>query len=773
MIQRLFILTFFTTFMLYVPCRVWADQRAGADLLFVETEMPEGINAAPVISSPQAVTDRQPNNDVLSRDDPVDFQADNLEYDEVSGIVTALGEVELVQSGRILRAEKVSYNLNQDKVTAEGNVVLNEITGETYFADHVELKDKMKDGFVQGLRGVLTDGSRFTATEAEKIADLKVIMENASYTACESCKNDPSKPPIWQLKADKVTHHKDEKRISYEDATFEVSGVPILYTPYFSHADGTVKQKSGFLTPSFGFDSYLGAFYQQDYYWAIAPEKDLTVGVVAMTNELPLALAEYRQRFENAEIKFNGGATYSSRTNRNGNQESFVSEEKRGHFLGEGLWDINEKWRAGTDLALVSDDQYLKQYNILNEGVLENKVYVERFSGRQYTTGRLIRFKDIRVSNRADDQPNVLPEIYTKFLGKPNGLLGGRWRAEGSALGLQREGNNQDVLRGSTGLGWERRFLSYTGLVTTVDLASRGDVYQTTDKENSNGLGRSARASAVRGFARANVKTSYPLQKDFYEGQMVVEPLVAVTTGTNLNNNTDIPNEDSNDVFLDSNNLFNPNRFPGLDRIEDETHATYGVRTGYYGDNGYQGEVFLGQSYRFDGNDNPFPDGSGLSEQESDFVGSVDARFGRTLQLGYGVQLANDNLASQRHEVDMSSTIGRTSFGTRYFYAKALQGTDLNTRREQIRNTLKYRFTDEWSAFGATQYDLARETEGLRSVAYGLDYQGQCVNLIISASRKLLNESTGDSGTTIFMRIGLKNLGEFETSNISIGSREE
>lgn len=758
MIQRFsFIVSFMLCVVMVSP--VYADQQAGAGLLFATQN-----TVASEISS-QNVNDTLPKKE----EQPVDLTSDTLEYDEKSGVVTALGNVEIVQAGRILRAEQVVYNVTNDQVFAQGNVVLNEVSGDTYFADQVELKDQMKDGFVTGVRGMLADGSRFTAMDAEKINDLKVIMRKASYTACDSCEKNPDKAPLWQLKANKVTHHKDDQRISYRDATFELAGTPVFYTPYFSHTDGTVDRKTGFLIPSLGFDSDLGAFYNQEYYWNIAPDKDATIGVAAFTNEAPLVLGEYRQRFEDAQITLNGGATVSGRTERVGDIEREVNNETRGHLFAEGLWDINEKWRAGTNLALVTDDQYFRQYDISSEDVLENEVFVERFSNRDYSTGRVLNFKDVRVSDRAEDQPNVLPELYTKFLGDPNSVLGGRWSVEASALGLQREGNEQDVIRGSTALGWERRIVNDTGLVTTLDLLTRGDAYRVSDQEET-ALGNSSNGTALRGFARANLETSYPLQKQLETGQMVLEPVASITVGTNLNEDDDIPNEDSQDVFLDSTNLFNANRFPGTDLIEDETHVTYGLRSGYYADNGHQGEVFLGQSYRLNDEDNPFPEGSGLSEQDSDVVGQLDLRFGPKLQLGYGFQLANDNLSSRRHEVDMTSTLGRLTFGARYFYADALEGTDLDTRREQIRNFARVKLDDQWAVFGSTQYDLATETEGLRRFGYGVEYTGQCANFLLSASRRRINESTGDGGTQILLRIGLKNLGEFETSGITLGA---
>ncbi len=719
-------------------------------------------------SIPEAPT---PSEKAANIEDMVDLLADQVEYDEVNAVVSAVGNVELVQAGRILRADKVTYDLNKDDVTATGNVVLNEITGDTYFAEFVDLKGKMKNGFIQSLSGVLADGSRFSADKADKIADAKVIMHRATYTACEPCKKHPSRAPLWQIKAKEVTHHKDQHRVSYDNATFEVAGLPVAYVPYFSHPDGSVDRKSGFLIPSIGFDSELGVNYGQEYYWNIAPDKDATIGVTAYTEETPLLTTEYRQRFKDAEIITNSGVTYSSRTDSVNDQDVDIDDELRGHLFVDGLWDINEKWRAGTEIQLVSDDQYLRQYNLSNEDILENTAYLERFSGRDYVNARLINFQDLRVSDRSDDQPNILPEIYTRFIGKPNATLGGRWEFETSLLGLQREGNDQDLNRASAQAGWQRRHVSDIGLVNTLDFTARGDAFQVNDRDIATiDNQRSTDSSAIRGFAQAHLQSSYPVAKRFKRSELVIEPLTSVTIGTNLDEDDDIPNEDSQDVFLDVTNLFNANRFPGYDRIEDGSFTTYGLRTGLYGDNGYSGEVFLGQSYRFKDSENPFPSGSGLSEQSSDFVGNVSISAGRNLQLNYGLQLDNDSLSSQRHEIDMTGQVGKVSFNTRYFYANALEGTDFDESREQIRVGGRYQFSDRWGVIGNAQYDFSDDNEGLRFARYGLDYKGQCVDFLLSAQRTLTNDSSGDSGTEITLRLGLKNLGGFETSGFAVGS---
>lgn len=702
---------------------------------------------------------------------PAELSADVVEYDQKNEIVTAKGNIELAQAGRLLRASKIDYDLNNDVVTATGDVVLRDTAGELYYADSFELKDEMKDGFVRGLRGVLLDGSNFSAEEAEKIQDIKILMRKASYTACERCESEPDKVIPWELKARTIEHDKVERRISYKDATLEVRGMPVVYVPYFSHADGSIKRKSGFLTPSMGYDTDLGATYQQDYYWSIAPDKDATIGVMAMTQEAPMLLAEYRQRFENADLEVNGGVTYSGRTDRVGNVDVARDEEVRGYLFSDAKWHLNDKWRAGSELEIVSDEQFLRQYNLSNEDVLENRLYVERFEERDYALVQAIRFKDVRVSDDID-QPNVIPEVYTNFVGQPNKTLGGRWHVEASALGLQRSGSEQDVARANVETGWSRLFSSDVGVITEVTAAVRGDAYRVNDRAGVS-VNQSGNSSALRGFAYTHLKTALPLERQFETYQMLLEPLLAMTLGSNIDNNEDIPNEDSQDVFLDANNIFNPNRFPGYDRIEDNVHATYGLRTGIYNYKGHKGEIFLGQSYRFDDEDNPFQNGSGLEERESDFVGSVTAELGGRFRLNYGLQLKNDTLTSQRHEVDMGAVIGPANITARYFYADALEGTNLDRRREQMRGGVRYRLSDAWTAYGGAQYDLARETEGLRQVVYGFEYEGQCVNFSANAKRNITRNSSGDSGTQIIFRVGLKNIGEFETSAFTLGEDDK
>ena len=60
-------------------------------------------------------------------------------YDDHLEIVTARGNVEVVQGDRTLLADSISYDRKTDVVTANGNISLLEPTGDVMFAERVEL----------------------------------------------------------------------------------------------------------------------------------------------------------------------------------------------------------------------------------------------------------------------------------------------------------------------------------------------------------------------------------------------------------------------------------------------------------------------------------------------------------------------------------------------------------------------------------------------------------------------------------------------------------
>jgi LPS-assembly protein len=615
---------------------------------------------------------------------------------------------------------------------------------------------------------MLADGSRFTAAEARRTEGVEMVMTEASYTPCKVCETDPH--PLWQIKADKIVHNEQDKSIEYKNARLEFLDVPVVIAPIFSHADPSVKRKSGFLRPQVGWTDNTGLFAEGGYYFGdIAPDKDATFRVRPTILAGTLFQGEWRQRTENGRFQVEGGWANSDREEEDGRIESSRS---RGHVFANGLFDLDEKWRAGFNAARVSDKEYLRLYDISRKDVLENEAYAERFAGRSYTRVSALNFQDVRLGDRPD-QADVLPKAETRLIGEPGSLWGGRWEAGASALGLLRDGNGQDVQRGSVDIGWERRIIGHSGVVTQASLTGVGDFYAVQDRDAAAlNPGIDTATRQARGLAVADVTTSYPVVKRIAKGQIVLEPVVGVSLSPQLDDKEfQIPNEDSIDIQLDTNNLFADNRFPGIDRREDGIRANYGFKAGAYGDDGRYGRVFIGQSYRFD-EDTIFPEGSGLEDRSSDIVGQINVGLSKYLQSDYRFQVDNQNLSIRRHELQVSAGNDIVNVDLDYMYIDRIAGTGFDEARHQAQLGGQYHFNEKWWANASTLADMGEEP-GLRRAAIGLNYADECFSFGLQGRRNLTFDASGENGTVVMMRIGFKNIGEFTTPTIQLKGAPE
>jgi LPS-assembly protein len=704
---------------------------------------------------------------------PVDYAANTVDYDQKNRIVTLSGHVELTQEGRKLEADKVIYNLRDDIATAEGHVVIRDTNGDVHHAESVELSDKMRKGLVNSLFTTLADGSRIWAREGIKESETRYRMKDATYTACVACADNPQSRPPWALHAKDVELRKDEHRVVYHNAWLDMGGVPVFYTPYFSHPDGSVEQKSGFLTPSFGYNSELGGFFSQPYYWAISPDMDTTFSLMPTTRQGPLLRNNFRKRWEDAYLETDASITNSSRTDSVGGVAVDKNDKVRGHFFGKGGWDINRYWRARANINLTSDEQYLRQYGFSDDSILDNDVYAEYFNDRDYAIIKGEAFQDIRTDK--SDQPNILPYAEYEKMGEPNALLGGRWSWDSSSLSLARDGNGQDMWRLSTRAAWDRRDIASFGLVLDTELGARADGYTVTNSTaHTLNPAEDENQQLGRFIPNAQFTASYPMQRAFQKFQLRVEPVATLYMAPDINNDDSIPNEDSQDVQLDAGNILEGDRFTGLDRVEDQSHVAYGLKTGLYDYEGGRLTTFLGQSYNFFGNaDNPFPNGSGLETRSSDYVGAVNASFdGGRHNVSYRFQVDSDTLASQRHELYAQTEWGPVEADGYYLYAAGAPGTEYPDSREQIRLGSTIDLSDQWSFRGDAIYDLSNvSTErGLRRSIFTLNYEHECYNVALTADRYLADQSSGVQDTTIMFRIGLKNLGEYQTKAFGLSS---
>ncbi|MGZ3349082.1 MAG: LPS-assembly protein LptD, partial [Xanthobacteraceae bacterium] len=178
-------------------------------------------------------------------------RAAEINYDYSNERVSAVGNVQLYFGNSTLEADRVIYDQKTKRLHAEGNVTLTQGDGSVTHGEIMDLSDDYRDGFVDSLRLDAPEQTRFAAERAERSSGNYTVFHNGVYTACEPCRDDPKKPPKWQVKAARIIHDQGEKMLYFEDARLEFIGVPMAYFPYLSAPDPTVKRKTGVLTPNY------------------------------------------------------------------------------------------------------------------------------------------------------------------------------------------------------------------------------------------------------------------------------------------------------------------------------------------------------------------------------------------------------------------------------------------------------------------------------------------------------------------------------------------
>ncbi|MDR6288794.1 MULTISPECIES: LPS-assembly protein LptD [Inquilinus] len=713
--------------------------------------------------------------------------ADELIYDQTLGLVTARGKVEINQNNQILRADQVTYNQKTQIVAASGHVALVQPGGEVMLGDYAELTDDMKDGFIQQVSLILSDNSRMIGNSAVRERGEITTIDRALYSPCNLCKDDPTAPPLWQIRAIRVTSDAVSKDIIFHDAFIDLFGVPLFYSPYFSMPDPSVDRRQGFLFPSFGSTSDVGPFFGLQYYFDISPDQDATVGATLTRDSGTLFTGEYRKRFDKGLITLNGSINQSGyskilndNSGPNGSNLDFRSQQLRWHFFGTAAYDFDQNWRFGVNVNRTSDRTYIDNFNISGADILQSRAFAEGFYGLNYIGVEALDWQDLRTPGTGVGSkgfsPTILPSVTANYVSEPNTILGGQWFANASAVSLLRDfdavtsdpNRGIDTRRLSTQAGWQREFYSDSGIVLSARTYLRADVYQSDDVPDGtlvvNGgpdevLTKNG-VAATRLFPVATATARYPFVGQLGSYQQMLEPIVSLSVAPHVSNGDKIPNNDSSDIEFDEINLFSESRFPGLDRVEGGQHVSYGFRYGLYGVDGTSATFFLGQSYRFE-TDDDFPESSGLRDQLSDYVGRVTVHPGPYLNLDWRFRLDKDNFYSRRQYVQATTT-GPDWLNLNVNYSllddKGEDDEGNSFNQQQLGAGAKAQITDFWSLSTGMTYDI----ENMRPFRYnlGAQYMDECFTFGVNVQRQFTTAEDQKEGYSFFLTLNLKNLGE-------------
>jgi LPS-assembly protein len=698
---------------------------------------------------------------------PVLFSADEVQYDADLGLIVAKGHVELNQNDQILLADTVTYNQRTDTATASGHVSLLQPSGDIVFADYAELRDNMREGFLQNIRMLLADRSRLAGNTARRVEGNRTEIRRGVYSACEPCLEDPTRAPVWQIKAEEIVHDKQLQIVEYRDAVMEIDGVPVLWTPYMSHPDPSVKRASGFLAPTFGTSPANGFRFGIPYFWVIGPDSDATFEPVYTTLGGTFFGGQYRQLFGFGHLSTDASITVGSKAFTAIDTEPVSGT--RWNIDTESEFDLDQDWRAGANIVRASDPTYLLRYHLPSPyDFLTSHLYAENFGARSYGNISAWGFQSLETGVGDSIEPFVAPVADYQWVSQPD-AIGGRLAVEGNAMNLMRI-SGIDTRRSSVGGEWRLAFADSIGGQYGLAVGLRADGYQSDNLPLAMGGTESALAGRV--FPQVALTWNYPWVRREEGFSQVIEPIVMVAAAPNGGNPGTIPNEDSQGFEFDETSLFLRNRFPGFDRVDSGQRVDYGLRTGVYGDSGGSTRLIIGQSYAMQTDDNFLP-GSGLEHHLSDVVGKATISPTSLIDFTYRFRLGYDDLAMRRQEVGTGLGPSNLRLGINYIQvAQIPNALDLQKVKE-ISATLNMGLTRYWSLqllgtydFSSTPLSTLGQLVGTTEVlnqGIMLTYRDDCFTVVTSLTESGIRSGDALPGTSVLVSLVFKNIGDFGT----------
>jgi LPS-assembly protein len=763
---------------------------AGGGVPPASAQMPTPQNWVGV---PKPAPTTNPANAIASAKDPnaqMLVRADELHYDYNNSRVLAVGNVQIYYNGSTLEADRVIYDQKTKRLRAEGGARLTEADGKVVYGEVLDLNDEFRDGFVDSLRLETPDKLRFAAPHAVRSGANTTVFESGTYTACEPCKDDPRKPPKWQVKGVRIIHDEAEKMLYFENMRLEVFGVPLFWSPFFSTPDPSVKRKSGFLMPVPTYSSTYGVGLTVPYYFDLAPNYDFLFKPTITTEQGPLLEGTWRQRFETGSFSVHGAGILQAdpglfATN---NGPGYPGDRfARGEIDTSGQFGLNDKWVWGWDGLLMSDKVFFQDYRIndyyvhfndfknFGNGITDagtSQLYLIGRGDRSYFDARLMYFYGLSLADSQTQLPVVAPVIdYGYTFGQP--ILGGELSYKTNLTSLTRQAAEFDAIsqaaidgnlcapsadpalrtatncllraipgiysRASAEVTWKETVIDAFGQSWTPFVILHGDVANASisNQPSVANFVTTGDTDVARFMPAVGVEYRYPFISTESWGTQTIAPIVQAIARPDETSIGKLPNEDSQSLIFDDSNLFKVDKFAGWDRVEGGGRANYGVEyTAQFNQAGTVNALF-GQSYQLFGlnsfaNSDPTHVGldSGLQTTLSDYVARLSYQPDKIYMFTARFRFDESSFAVERAEFEGRATFDRWSLALLYGNYAAQPAIGFLERRDGVLGSASVKITPNWTVQGSARYDIGNAEFDQYQV--GVGYIDDCVAVSVS-----------------------------------------
>jgi LPS-assembly protein len=582
------------------------------------------------------------------------------------------------------------------------------------------------------------------------------------YSSCDLCKSDPTHPPLWQIKAASAVQDTEHKTIEYRDATLQMDGIPVAYTPWLMHPDPSVPRQSGILPPVMGNSSGLGAFFGVPYYLVIDGQSDATFIPLIATRAGAVIDAQYRRRFNDGTlfVSLSGG---------------YESGSFQGSLATRGQFAIDDTWRWGFDINRASSSQFvLNQHIILglagDSNVLPSTLYLEGFGEGSYSRIDVKAYQGLTGFVSTSKLPVVLPRYVYSYIGTPDGW-GGRLSVDTGVFNVLRD-DGTSTRRANLTVNWERPFQGPVGDLWKITLHGDAAAYNASQFNEQPNFGLRRNIDTAQAEPGVAVDVSWPWMRDAGKwGTQLIEPKLQLILQPRTGDSQfqRLPNEDSLSFEFSDANLFGFNRFLGIDRLEGNSRVNAALHGAWYLGTGTVLDALIGQSYQA-GTDNMFPESSGLHDSVSDIVARASLSPTKWLDVTYRTRLDKHSL--QTRLADASVSVGTdkfrltggylfSTFDPYFFYDTPLPPpatSAFNTPRNEVNLTA----SSKWDHYRFS-VNARRNLATNQMISYGATaaYEDECFILDVRFTRRFTSLLGDNGATALLFFFTFKTVGSF------------
>lgn len=332
---------------------------------------------------------------------PVDISAREMRYDREKNIITAEGDVEIVQGTSRLTADYAELR-DERYARADGHVVFQD-QGDVVHAEKMTYDLETAKGTIETGKIHVQQGNFYvTGNEIEKTGESTYVVHEGEFTTCGWDR------PAWTFAAKNVELTVGGYATA-QHATFRILGQKVLYFPWGIFPVKTERQ-SGFLIPELQLSSRDGTIFRSAYFWAISKDTDATFFGDWIQDRGVKPGVEYRYALtENTKGTWYGTILDDVKYK----HTRYQIRGKHEQLLGD--------MQIKADIDHVSDFDYLKDLGRSSaersQNSLRSVAFAEKPFSRSLLTGGATYFDYLTAKNR-DQVLSYLPSVsyFTEYL---------------------------------------------------------------------------------------------------------------------------------------------------------------------------------------------------------------------------------------------------------------------------------------------------------------------------------------------------------------------